>query len=165
MRRIGVDVGGTFTDIVLWDDELGRPTVHKLPSTPADPSTAALEGIRTVADLAGIDLDGVQRVSHGTTTATNVVVQRRGARVGFITTAGYRDILHTARHKKPYSFSLFQELPWQSHPLARRRFRLPVPERVTADGRTLIPLDEDAVRAAAVELRESGVEAIAIGFL
>lgn len=165
MRRIGVDVGGTFTDIVLWDDETGRPTVHKLPSTPPDPSIAALEGIRTVADLAEVDLSEVQRVSHGTTTATNVVVQRRGAKVGFITTDGYRDILHAARHKKPYSFSLFQELPWQSHPLARRRYRLTVPERITADGETLVELDEQAVEAAAVQLRDAGVEAIGIGFL
>lgn len=165
MRRIGVDVGGTFTDIVLWNDETGRPTVHKLPSTPRDLSIAALEGIRKVAELADVTLADVQRVSHATTTATNVVVERRGAKVGFITTAGYRDILHTARHKKPYSFSLFQELPWQSHPLARRRYRHAVPERVTSDGHTLVPLDEGAVETAAIQLRDAGVEAIAIGFL
>ena len=115
MLRVGVDVGGTFTDVVLWDDESATPTLHKLPSTPHDPSVAALEGIETVATRRGHHARrGVQRVSHGTTIATNVVVQRRGADVGFITSDGYRDILHAARHKKPYSFSLFQDLPWQS---------------------------------------------------
>ena len=79
MLRVGVDVGGTFTDVVLWDDESGTPTLHKLPSTPADPSVAALEGIETVAKAAGTTMEGVQRVSHGTTLATNVVVQHRGA--------------------------------------------------------------------------------------
>ena len=165
MLRVGVDVGGTFTDVVLWDDESGTPTLHKLPSTPHDPSVAALEGIETVAKAAGTTMEGVQRVSHGTTTATNVVVQRRGADVGFITSDGYRDILHAARHKKPYSFSLFQDLPWQSDPLVRRRHRLTVPERITADGTTLTPLDEQAVEQAAIQLRDAGVQAIAIGFL
>jgi N-methylhydantoinase A/oxoprolinase/acetone carboxylase beta subunit len=165
MLRVGVDVGGTFTDVVLWDDESGTPTLHKLPSTPHDPSVAALEGIETVAKAAGTTMEGVQRVSHGTTTATNVVVQRRGASVGFITSDGYRDILHAARHKKPYSFSLFQDLPWQSDPLVRRRHRLTVPERITSDGETLTALDEAAVEQAAIQLRDAGVDAIAIGFL
>ncbi len=165
MLRVGVDVGGTFTDVVLWDDESATPTLHKLPSTPHDPSVAALEGIETVASAAGTTLKGVQRVSHGTTIATNVVVQRRGADVGFITSDGYRDILHAARHKKPYSFSLFQDLPWQSDPLVRRRHRLTVPERITADGTTLTALDEEAVEQAAIQLRDAGVQAIAIGFL
>jgi N-methylhydantoinase A/oxoprolinase/acetone carboxylase beta subunit len=165
MLRIGVDVGGTFTDVVMWDDEQGRPTVHKLPSTPSDPSAAAFEGIETVATMAGTQLGAVQRVSHGTTTATNVVVQRRGATVGFITSAGFRDLLHAARHKKPYSFSLFQDLPWQSDPLVRRRHRHTVPERVASDGAVLTALDEQAVETAAVALRDAGVEAIAIGFL
>ena len=151
--------------MVLWDDESATPKLHKLPSTPHDPSAAALEGIETVASAAGTTLKGVQRVSHGTTIATNVVVQRRGADVGFITSDGYRDILHAARHKKPYSFSLFQDLPWQSDPLVRRRHRLTVPERITADGTTLTALDEEAVEQAAIQLRDAGVQAIAIGFL
>lgn len=165
MLRIGVDVGGTFTDVVLWDDEEGRTSVQKLPSTPHDPSIAALEGIEQIVAEAGTTVEAIRRVSHGTTVATNVVVQHRGAKVGFITSAGYRDILHTARHKKPYSFSLFQDLPWQSHPLAPRRFRKVVPERIEASGETLVPLDEQAVERAAGELRDAGVDAIAIGFL
>ncbi len=165
MLRVGVDVGGTFTDIVLWDDERGAPTVHKLPSTPQDPSAAAFEGIGKVAELAGVVVGDIHRVSHGTTIATNVVVQRRGAKVGFITSRGYRDILHAARHKKPYSFSLFQDLPWQSDPLVRRRHRYAVEERIDSDGNVLAELDEQAVEAAATELRDAGVDAIGIGFL
>ena len=165
MVRIGVDIGGTFTDIVLWSDDTGEPTVHKLPSTPGDPSEAALLGIREVLSLADAEASDVGHIFHGTTTATNVVVQHSGAKVGFITSAGYRDILHAARHKKPYSFSLFQDLPWQKDPLVRRRHRLAVPERMTADGETLTELDEAAVAEAATELRDEGVDAIAIGFL
>jgi N-methylhydantoinase A/oxoprolinase/acetone carboxylase beta subunit len=165
MLRIGVDVGGTFTDIVLWDDEKGRTFVQKLPSTPHDPSIAALEGIEQIVAEAGTTVEAIRRVSHGTTVATNVVVQHRGAKVGFITSAGYRDILHTARHKKPFSFSLFQDLPWQSDPLAPRRFRKAVPERIGPAGETIVALDEKAVEQAARELAEAGVDAIAIGFL
>lgn len=165
MLRIGVDIGGTFTDIVLWSDETGEPTVHKLPSTPNDPSQAALAGVREVLSLADAEPSEVGHLFHGTTTATNVVVQHSGAKVGFITSAGYRDILHAARHKKPYSFSLFQDLPWQKNPLVRRRHRIAVPERMAANGETLTPLDEAAVAAAATELRDEGVDAIAIGFL
>jgi N-methylhydantoinase A/oxoprolinase/acetone carboxylase beta subunit len=165
MLRVGVDVGGTFTDVALWDDASGTPTVYKLPSTPADPSAAAFEGIGKVASIAGLALSDIDRVSHGTTVATNVVVQRRGARVGFITTDGFRDILHAARHKKPHSFSLFQDLPWQSDPLVRRRDRHVVAERLDADGNVLAELDEEGVEQAATALRDAGVDVIAIGFL
>ena len=124
-----------------------------------------MQGITELTERAGVTPADLGQVFHGTTIATNVVVQRRGAEVGFITSDGYRDILHAARHKKPYSFSLFQDLPWQSDPLVRRRHRLTVPERITADGTTLTALDEEAVEQAAIQLRDAGVQAIAIGFL
>ena len=166
MLRAGVDVGGTFTDVVLWDAESRSATVYKLPSTPDDPAIAARDGLGEVVALAGRDLAEVDQVFHGTTLATNVVLQHNGARVGFITTEGFRDVLHAARHKKPHAFSLFQDLPWQRNPIVRRRDRLVVGERIAPpDGEVLVALDEDAVEAAAAQLRDAGVDAMAIGFL
>ena len=147
MKRIGVDVGGTFTDLVLVDEEAGRITVDKVPSTPDDPSRGVVEGIRGLCQKAGVALAEVDNLLHGTTVATNIALTHSGAEVGMITTEGFRDILHIARHKKPFNFSLQQELPWQSRPLVKRRHRLTVKERVTVpDGEVLAPLDEDEVR-------------------
>ncbi|HEY8449742.1 MAG TPA: hydantoinase/oxoprolinase family protein [Bacillota bacterium] len=165
MKRIGVDVGGTFTDLILFDDETGRVTVHKVPSTPADPSIATIEGTLELCRLAGVTPGEIQQFFHGTTVATNIVLERKGARVGMITTEGFRDILHIARKKRPFNFSLQQDLPWQKYPLVPRRWRLVVSERMSAQGEVLKPLDEEQVRQAARRLREAGVEAICICFL
>ena len=108
----------------------------------------------------------IDQFFHGTTVATNIIIEHDGAEVGLITTRGFRDILHIARHKKPLNWSNFQDLPWQRHPLARRRNRIPVTERVTApDGEVLLPLAEDEVRDAVRKLKAAGVEAIAVCFL
>jgi N-methylhydantoinase A/oxoprolinase/acetone carboxylase beta subunit len=165
MRRIGVDVGGTFTDIIYWDDAAGATAVHKTASTPHDPSVAVMTGIRELCQGAGIPPDTLDMFFHGTTVATNIVLEHKGAAVGLITTEGFRDVLHIARKKRPFNFSSYQDLPWQKHPLVRRRNRLPVPERVRATGEVERPLDLDAVRIAARRLRESGVEAVAVAFL
>src|SRR5918911_2691549 len=147
MKRIGVDVGGTFTDLILVDEEAGRITVDKVPSTPDDPARGVVAGVRALCDKAGVELADVDNLLHGTTVATNIVLTHSGAEVGMLTTHGFRDILHIARHKKPYNFSLQQELPWQSRPLVKRRHRLTVHERVTVpQGEVLTPLDEGAVR-------------------
>ena len=114
MRRIGVDVGGTFTDLIYVDDEAGTVIVHKTPSTPADPSEGTVRGITELCSMAGIEPSQLDQVFHGTTIATNIVIEHNGARVGMITTRGYRDILHIARHKRPMNFSLWQQLPWQA---------------------------------------------------
>lgn len=165
MKRLGVDVGGTFTDLIYVDDEAGKVLVHKLPTTPDDPSRGTIEGIQELTGQAGESPGALDQVFHGTTIATNIVIEHNGAKVGMITTEGYRDILHIARHKKPLNFSNYQDLPWQRYPLVRRRYRLPVPERVTGDGQVLVPLDEDVCRAQARKLKESGVEAVAVCFL
>ncbi len=166
MKRIGVDVGGTFTDLVLVDQETGRVTVDKVPSTPDDPARGVVEGVRGLSQKAGVPLDQVDNLLHGTTVATNIVLTHTGAEVGMITTEGFRDILHIARHKKPYNFSLQQELPWQSRPLVKRRHRLTVKERVTVpDGDVLTPLDEDEVRDRVRQLRDAGVEAVSVCLL
>lgn len=166
MKRIGVDVGGTFTDLYYSDDDHRTACVEKVPSTPADPSEGVLEGLRRLVDKAGVSLSDIDQVVHGTTVATNTALTHRGAEVGMITTEGFRDILHIARHKKPFNFSLQQELPWQTRPLVRRRNRLTVKERVTApDGEVIVELDDDEVRQRVRQLKDAGCESVAVCLL
>lgn len=166
MKRIGVDVGGTFTDLYYSDHEARTGFVEKVPSTPQDPSIAVVEGLELLCTKAGVSLADIDQVVHGTTVATNTALTHKGAEVGMITTEGFRDILHIARHKKPHNFSLQQDLPWQTHPLVKRRNRLTVNERITAPfGDVLRALDEDEVRERVRELKAAGVEAIAVCLL
>ena len=165
MKRLGVDVGGTFTDLIYVDDEAGQILVYKLPTTPEDPSSGTVKGVRELCEGAGTAPSQLDQVFHGTTIATNIVIEHDGAQVGLITTEGYRDILHIARHKKPLNFSNYQDLPWQRYPIVRRRHRLTVPERITRDGSVLVPLDETKAREQVVKLKEAGVESVAVCFL
>jgi 5-oxoprolinase (ATP-hydrolysing) len=166
MKRIGVDVGGTFTDLILVDEESGRITVDKVPSTPDDPARGVVSGIARLCEKAGVSLAEIDNLLHGTTVATNIALTHTGAEVGMITTEGMRDILHIARHKKPLNFSLQQELPWQSRPLVKRRHRLTVAERITVPhGDVLVALDEGEVRERVRALKAAGVEAVAVCFL
>src|SRR5262245_46497896 len=166
MKRVGVDVGGTFTDLILVDEETGRIEVDKVPSRPDDPARGTVGGVQGICAAAGIELGELDAILHGTTVATNIVLTHAGAEVGMLTTEGFRDILHIARHKRPYNFSLHCELPWQSRPLVKRRHRLTVRERVTApDGGVLVPLDEDEVRERVRQLKDAGVEAVAVCLL
>jgi 5-oxoprolinase (ATP-hydrolysing) len=166
VKRIGVDVGGTFTDLILVDEEEGRITVDKVPSTPDDPSRSVVEGVQALCAKAGVALADVDNLLHGTTVATNIVLTHSGAEAGMITTHGFRDIVHIARHKKPFNFSLQQELPWQSRPLVKRRHRLTVEERVTVpDGDVLVELDDAEVRERVRALKQAGVESVAICLL
>lgn len=166
MKRIGVDVGGTHTDIVLIDDENGEIFVNKVPTSVRDPSVGAIAALKELCVEACGTLAGIGYFIHGTTIATNIILQHSGARVGLITTEGFRDVLHIARHKRPQNFSLQLDLPWQKYPLVRRRDRTTVRERVTGpDGAVLVPLDEEGVRASARQLAADGVEAIAICFM
>ena len=166
MYQIGIDVGGTFTDFVLRDDVTGKVTIGKVPSTPDDPSRAGLTGLKQTSQVAGAPADEINRVLHGTTVATNLMLEKKGATVGLITTAGFRDILHIGRKKRPLNFSNYQDVPWQSAPLVPRHLRLTVPERIRApDGAVETRLDEDAARDAVRQLAEAGVDAICICFL
>jgi len=165
MKRLGVDVGGTFTDLIYLDDEAGEILVHKIPTTPGDPSQGTVQGVREIAEQAGVSSSELDQVFHGTTIATNIVIEHNGAKVGMITTEGYRDILHIARHKKPLNFSNYQDLPWQAFPIVRRRHRLTVAERILKDGSVLVPLDEERAREQVRKLRDQGVEAVAVCFL
>jgi N-methylhydantoinase A len=166
MYLIGVDVGGTFTDIVFADTESSRTLIHKTPTTKDDPSRGVVAGISALCARFDLPRQAIDHVLHGTTIGTNAVLEYNGAVTGMITTAGYRDIVHIGRHQRPQHYSIRQEIPWQDRPLVQRRHRLTVAERLAPPrGEVLAPLDEAAVREAARTLRTAGVEAIAICFL
>jgi N-methylhydantoinase A len=166
MKLIGVDVGGTFTDIVFTDTATGRSIIHKSPTTPDDPSHGVVIGVGELCERFGLARGEIDHVLHGTTIATNAVLEYNGAMTGMVTSAGYRDIIHIGRHQRPQHYSIMQEIPWQDRPLVRRRHRKTVPERlIPPRGEVLIPLDEAAVRQAARQLRAAGVQAIAVCFL
>ena len=166
MRMIGVDVGGTFTDLVYCDMASGALAIHKVSTTPDDPSRAILKGVAEICEANGVAPESVDYLLHGTTTATNAVLEHKGARTGMVTNQGFRDIVHIARHQRVEHYSIMQELPWQNRPLAPRRYRKTVRGRlVPPRGEELEPLSEADVVAAARELKEDGVEAVAICFL
>jgi N-methylhydantoinase A len=169
MIRVGVDVGGTFTDLVLEQtlaDSPQRIFVHKVSSTPSDQSVGVVQGVVEICKIAGVSPSDIDTVLHGTTVATNIVIERKGAEVGMITTRGFRDILHMARHKRPHNFSLQFDVPWQSKPLVKRRNRLVVDERLRPPtGEIEVPLALDQVEEAAQTFRKRGIEAIVICFL
>lgn len=156
--RIGIDIGGTFTDAIAVSEQ-GISTA-KVPSRPDKPGAAVL------AALEALDLDSIpDRFLHGTTLVTNMLLERKGAATGFITSQGMRDVVHIGRHERPLNYAIRQEIPPQHHPPVPRHWRLTVPERISATGEVVTALDEQSVRQAARQLAATGVEAIAIGFL
>jgi N-methylhydantoinase A len=166
MILLGVDVGGTFTDLILANLAENTIAIHKVPSTSPDPSIGVLEGIHHLCAQQGVPLTSVDHLFHGTTVATNAMLEHKGARTGMITTRGYRDIIHIGRHQRPQNYSIMQDIPWQSKPLVEREHRKVVSERlIPPKGEVLVPLNEFEVARAIRELREEGVEAIAVCFL
>jgi N-methylhydantoinase A/oxoprolinase/acetone carboxylase beta subunit len=166
MKTVGVDIGGTFTDLMLYDSESGAVKVHKVPSTPGEPDRAMVSGLAELCSRAGLAASDLDAVFHATTVATNAVLEHDGARVGMITTRGFRDVVHIGRHQRPQHYSVMQDIPWQASPFVPRRHRKVVSERIVPPaGEVLTPLDESEVRAAARELRSEGVEAVAVCFL
>ena len=166
MRIIGVDVGGTFTDIIYCDMDFGEIAIHKISTTPDDPSRAIIEGITEICSQNNVDLSSIDFVLHGSTTATNAVLENKGARTGMVTNKGFRDIVHIARHQRVEHYSIMQELPWQNRPLVQRRHRKVVKGRlVPPHGEVLEPLDKSDIIAAAKALKEDGVESVAVCFL
>ena len=155
--RVGVEVGGTFTDLVVVAD--GRVRVAKVPSTPARPDEGALAAL----DAAGIDLAGVEDLVHGSTVATNAILERKGARICLFTTAGFRDVLFLQRHSRRRIYDLFYRKP---EPVLRRRDIFELPERMGPDGKAVRALDPQAAEAAVAEaLAGGGYEAVAICLL
>jgi N-methylhydantoinase A len=160
--RIGVDSGGTFTDVCLFDDATGRVAVWKVASTPADPSQGIAQGVGEGLSQVGATADGVGYFGHGTTVATNALIQHRGVKTGLITTAGFSDLLEIGRQKRPDLYDMQADKP---PTLVPRDLRLEVPERMRHDGTVEISLDEAAFRAAVCALRAADVEAVAVCFL
>lgn len=164
MARIGVDVGGTNTDLVL---ECSKGVFyHKVPTTLKNQSIGVVEGVKALCTKAEIEPAEVETIVHGTTTATNITIEHNGSECGMLTTEGFRDILHIGRHKRPYNFSLHFDVPWQSQPLVKRRNRIAIPERILPPTGTVeTPLDEAAVRDACAVFRRRGIDSIVIGFM
>ena len=162
MYAIGIDVGGTFTDLVAVDDA-GAVTLAKSASTPADQSVGVMEGLERLAEALGTTrgamLADTRRIVHGTTVATNALLEHKGARVGLLTTEGHRDILEMREGLKDDRYNLRQAPP---EPLVPRHLRLGVRERIRPDGRIEVPLDQASLAAAIETLRAAAVEAVAI---
>ena len=163
--RIGIDVGGTFTDLVAIDDT-GRVTTAKAASTPGDQSVGVLQGLELFAATLGIDraalLGSTGRIVHGTTVATNALLERKGARLGLLTTEGHRDVLEMREGLKDDRYALRQPAP---EPLVPRHLRLPVCERIRTDGTAATPLERGALSSAIRTLAAEQVEAVAVCYL
>jgi len=166
MKILGIDIGGTFTDLYLVDNVAGEQMIQKVSTTPEDPSEGALAGIEELLDSTDTEGNEIDYVLHGSTIATNAVVEHEGVETGMITTENYRDITHIGRHQRPQNYSIQQDISWQDKPLVKRRHRETVPERlVPPEGDVEIPLNEEAVVEVAEELKADGVEAVAVCFL
>ncbi len=159
---VGIEVGGTFTDLVMADGD-GRLTVHKLPSTPADPSVAAVEGLEQLLDLSGHAANEIAELLHGSTIAANALIQRNGARTVLLTTKGFRDVLFIQRQDKSTVYDMFYRKP---EPLVDRDMVLEVDERMSAAGEIVMPLD-DAAAATLIDdiVAQHSPESIAVCFL
>src|ERR1700687_2840509 len=156
-KLVGVDVGGTFTDLVLVDEAPGLVRGARVPTTVANQAG----GVQAALAGAAAGAAEVAVIVHGTTTATNALLERKGARTGLITTRGFRDVLELGRRTRPTPYGLKGTF----EPLIPRDLRLEVPERMDAEGQVVVPLDEEAVRRAAEALRAAGAEALVIHFI
>ena len=159
---IGVDVGGTFTDFFAFDDADDRIVLHKVASTPGNPAQAVIAGLREVSERHGIDLSAITRLSHGTTVATNALIQRRGGKVALVVTQGFRDLIEIGRQIRPHVFSLQDDYP---PPLVPRELRFEAAERITADGRAIKALSPDTLPALVKAIGDAKPDACAVCLL
>ncbi len=162
--RLGVDVGGTFTDLLLIDESSGESFTAKVPSTPHDPSIAVLDGIEKICRVSGVEPARIHSVMHGTTVATNAILTRRGARVGLVTTRGYRQVLHIARSFVPGGLGgwvIFNK----GELLAPLELTIEADERMDANGDVVTSLDEAGVREGLARLRAAGIEALTVSLV
>ncbi len=160
--RLGVDIGGTFTDFALLDEATGQLAVLKVASTPARPAASVWDGVTTLTARQGVGPDAITAFVHGTTLAVNTVIERKGAVAGLLITRGFRDVLNIGRHRIPDVFNFFSEMP---APLVPRSRVIEIPERGLADGRVALTVDEDAVAQAVDRLVAEGATAIAVSYL
>lgn len=162
MVRIGIDVGGTFTDFVMADENTAALSFYKVPSTPADPSIAIADGTREMLAHFQVPASDVEYFGHGTTVATNMVIERRGVKTGLITTRGFRDVLAIGRQTRPSLYDYHVQKP---APLVPRWRRLENEERLDARGQELRPLDEKELESQVINLVKEGVQSIAVAFI
>ena len=160
--RIGVDSGGTFTDVCLFDDVTRRLEIWKVPSTPDDPSRGIADGLVEGLAQVGAAPGELSFMGHGTTVATNALIEGRGVRTGLIVTDGFRDLLEIGRQRRPNLYDMAAEKPAE---LVARDLRQEVPERIRHDGSVELALDESALRSRIRDLKKSEVKAVAICFL
>ncbi len=160
--KIGIEIGGTFTDLILLRED-AAPVTLKVSSTPSDPSEGALLGVRRLLDKAGLPFDRVQEVLHGSTVATNSLIERKGARAALLTTEGFEDVLLIGRQEKTRVYDQFYRRP---PPLIPREAILGVPERISAEGEVVTPLDEEALlRKVREAVERHGATSLAVVFL
>ncbi len=158
--RLGVDIGGTFTDVALEVGE--RRFTTKILTTPQAPEEGVLAALRSVTAKAGVEAGQVVLIVHGTTLATNALIERKGARTALLTTEGFRDVLEIRHENRFEQYDINMDLP---PPLVPRRLRLPIRERIDTHGEVLLPLDELSVARAIEAVAANHVEAVAVGFL
>jgi len=160
--RLGCDIGGTFTDFVLVDNQTGQFHTNKCLTTPSDPSDAIEQGIRELDKILPGFMDHVEEIIHGTTLVINAIIERKGARTGLITTKGFRDILELGREKRYDAYDIFSEYP---EPIVPRPDRAEIDERMTFDGRVLKDVDEQEVLAVLERFKTDGIQSIAVCFI
>jgi N-methylhydantoinase A len=160
--RIGVDIGGTFTDVVLVDEGTGRIGVAKTSTTPRDIVQGVIDGIRQGLSQYRVEPASVALLAHATTIVTNALLEKKGARAGFVTTRGFRDVLELRRSSRADLYDLFQDAPAV---LVPRRWRFEIAERIDAQGQVVTPLDEGEIAGLVAEIRDAGLETVAVSLL
>src|SRR6516165_4331325 len=160
--RIGVDIGGTFTDVVLVDEATGRIGVAKVPTTPRDVTQGVIDGIRQGLTRYRVDPTGVVLLTHATTIVTNALIEKKGAKAGFVATRGFRDLLELRRSSRADLYDLFQDAPAV---LVPRRWRFEVTERIDAQGQVVTPLEESEIDGVIAAVRDAGLETVAVSLL
>lgn len=158
MWRVGIDVGGTFTDLFAWEEETGQSATAKVLTTKHDRALGVLQ----VIEQAQLPVDRIATLIHGSTTATNALIERSYPPAAMVTTEGFRDTIEIGRQRRQHLYDPYQTKP---RPIIPRRYRLTVPERITAQGEVLVPLDEDVARKVADRIAELGLESVAVAFI
>src|SRR5208283_3197786 len=160
--RMGVDIGGTFTDVALVEEATGRIGIAKVPTTPHDFALGVIDGIKQGLASHRVEPAEVALLSHATTVVTNALLEKKGAKAGFVTTRGFRDVLELRRSSRADLYDLFQDAPAV---LVPRRWRFEITERIDAQGEVVTPLDEGEIEAVIAAIRSAGLETVAVSFL
>ena len=162
MYRIGIDIGGTFTDIASIEDSTGKQAIGKVLTTPKDPAVGAMRALETLLHEQGIEPAGIKNLIHGTTLVANALIERKGARTALLTTEGFRDVLEIRRERRFDMYDIFIEMPV---PLVPRHLRREIHERMDENGNIVFPLDPEEVASVVREIKDQGVAAVAVCFL